>query len=408
MAQNYCRSFFNTLDIYHKTFPLRIFGKENYKTKSGSILGIFAIIVIIAFSGIFLLDLFMRKNVMVVYNRNSSQIPEIDLTNTAIMFIVTDKLGKKIPMEGVYNLEVKLLEYTQDEKINRRLISSDIKFETCNYKKHSSEFGDMLTTLQYNEFFCISPGEQKKKLYGKLGDWPNGFSLLGIYVNRCDPKKEKCKNNQEIDFLLSDFVVGMVYWSYNIDHYNYQSPNLLKIENNGVFPMSYSLLKCYFYNLVQVLYETDHGFIFENKSKKDFYQFESQTVDVNMPGITTDSNFASNSTLGYILFKCSENVSFYYRSYGKVQNVLADIGGLIKAVLIISKLIYDFFTRKFIIYELANRFFEISNEKAEILVENKKKLFLKHNKKKELEFKSFSVSNPRIANNEYNSSKVNL
>ena len=363
MDREPCNSILETLDIYNRNFPLRIFGKEKYSTKAGSILGIMSILGILAFSMFFLLELFARKSVMIVYNKNTNFFPVINLTNAAFMVAVTDKTGIKLPVEGVYNLEIKMMHYYLDRgNIVNVFNSTNIEFELCNEEKHDETYNEIFKTIQYPSFYCVAIGRQNKTLYGKLGDFPNGFSLLGVYINRCNPKQQKCLDDNIVEHHLSDFVVGITYSSFNVDHYNFETPNTQKFENNGVFPMTLTLLKCYFYNLAQVIYETDYGLVFEQKQVKDFYEYESQTVDVNMPGTTNNFLFGSESTVGYILFKCSENVSFFYRSYGKAQAVIANIGGVIKAMLVLTKVTFNFFTRKCILVDLANSFFQFSNE----------------------------------------------
>jgi hypothetical protein len=265
--------------------------------------------------------------------------------------------------------------------------STKIEFEICNLEKHNETYPEIFKTTQHTAFYCVALAQQNKTLYGKLGDFPNGFSLLGVYVNRCNPEEQKCLDDSIIEEHLSDFVVGITYSSFTVDHYNYSIPNNRKFENNGVFPMSLSLLKCYFYNLAQVIYETDYGLVFEEKQTKVFYEFESQTVDINMPGMTTNAMFASEFTVGYILFKCAENVSFFYRSYGKAQAVIANIGGVINAMLVLSNIVFDFFTRKYILVDLANSFFRISDD-DEI---SGSKIFLKK--------KTFDNNNNNFKNN---------
>jgi len=280
----------------------------------------------------------------------------------AFMVAVTDKTGKKLPFKGVYDLEIKMMHYFLDTKnMQPGFNSTIIEYEPCNLEKHNETYSEILNKTPYNTMFCLALGQQNKTLYGKLGDFQNGFSLLGVYINRCNPKQQKCLNDSMIEHYLSDFVLGITYSSYTVDHFNYLTPNSPKLENNGVFPMSLSLLKCYFYNLAQIIYETDYGIIFEKKQVLDFYKFESQTVDVNMPG-TSNSIFSSEFTVGYILFKCSDNISLFNRSYGKAQAVIANIGGLINAILVVAKIIFDFFTRKFIMVDLANMFFGFSDQ----------------------------------------------
>jgi len=406
MSKNHFKSVLNVFDIFSINFHLRIFGEENYKSKSGTFLGFVTIVAIMAFSGIFIIELFMRKNFSIIYNTNTNLIPRIDLTNTPIMFFISDKQGKRIPKDGIYNIEVKLIKYPSD-KLSNKLIYSNIEFEQCNKEKHKL-FGEITTYPDFSENLCISPGKQEKILFGQWKDVQKGFSGLTFFINKCNPASEKCREESEIEKYLYDFVVGVYYNSYNIDHYNYNSPKVMKYQSNGNFAMSNTLLKYYYLNLSQVFYETDYGLIFEEKSLEDFYVFESQKIDINLQPKTSNSN-VSLYTLGNIILTCSENISFYHRSYGKAQTVIANIGGLIKIILILSKLLFEFFTRKILIVDLSNNFFKLSDvqEEKNDNKDNKQKLNSNLPITKEIINNNFAPNKLYIAKNERDRLRIN-
>ena len=255
--------FVDLFDIYGNSFNLRVFGQEKYKTIVGSIMGILSMMAIVSISAYFINDLFQRNSMTLIYNKDSSLIPVINLTDVPVLVVVTNKAGQWIDSKGVYNFDVKMLNYKTDLSIGKlHLNITPIEVEPCNLNTSFNNHQDLFEALPLTQYSCIQPGKYDKTLHGKFGDIANGFSLFAIFVNKCDPKIQICKNATYIDAILADSVLSITYLSYNIDHYNTTKPNSYNIVS-AIFPVSSSIIKSYCYNLAQIIYYTDYGFIFE-------------------------------------------------------------------------------------------------------------------------------------------------
>jgi hypothetical protein len=81
----------------------------------------------------------------------------------------------------------------------------------------------------------------------------------------------------------------------------------------------------YYYNLVT--YITDSGIIFENTDTINSYSLGSISVDTNMRG--------SDNIIFYLRLTLNKIQTFYSRRYSKLQDTLAKIGGINKAINIV-------------------------------------------------------------------------
>jgi hypothetical protein len=354
---NYGETFIQTFDIYGKSFNLHLFGKQTYKTAFGSLFGILSIMLMASVGFYFVVDLIQRKSLIIIYNEDSSRIPVNDLSNVPIMLLLGDYNSNILNPEGLFTFDVKMMNYKRITDSNGipkfGLEIVPIKLEKCDESKHLVDKAKYFSNLRVNSYFCIPPGKYNLTIYGKLGDMINGWSFLSIFLNRCNPKYEKCINDTIAENLLGNSALGLALLSNQVDHYNTTNPNNIKVET-AILPMSSSLIKNYYYNLRQVIYDTDYGFIFEDRQVEKFYTYYSQSLDVNLKNSglpTIGPNF------GYVMIKNSEAVSNYFRSYVKGQAVMANIGGIIKTIMLIAKIITDFLTRRMGFIDISNSIF---------------------------------------------------
>jgi hypothetical protein len=202
--------------------------------------------------------------------------------------------------------------------------------------------------------------------------------MLAFFLNKCNTKiGQKCLNDSYVENTLANTVLSIVYTSHSINHYNVTKPNEVKFETTR-FQMSSTLIKKHNLNLRQVIYETDYGILFEDRQKESFYTYFSQTVDVSLKpeGLPT-----IGPNIGCVAMKNADSISFYNRNYIKIQAVMANIGGIIKAVMIICKIITNLLTRKMIYLDIANRIFYFNfNDTNSINSNRNNTLKINHNR----------------------------
>jgi hypothetical protein len=136
------------------------------------------------------------------------------------------------------------------------------------------------------------------------------------------------------------------------------NPSSPKLENI-VVSMGSTIFKNYVYLVQSISYITDYGLVFEDQQKENFYKTKLYSVDLSL----SNENLAtSGSNVGFILFRNAETVGFYNRSFIKGQAVLANIGGVIKCIMVIAKFISNFWNRRMSYLNIFNKVFEFDKE----------------------------------------------
>lgn len=363
-------SFVEILDIYGHTFNLHIFGRGKYKTLTGSIFSLLSLSLIFSASVYFIINLFQKKSLTVIFNDDYNSITINNLTQIPLSFALGDYAGNPIATEGIYSLDVKFLTYkrvlSQDGTFKLSLEILPIEMEKCDIDKHFLDQKDWWRSFNMNYMLCIPPNKYNLTLQGKPRDVVNGWSSLNVYVNKCDMEKQKCLNSSLTDKALSNFVFITAFKSNSIDHYNTTNPFSNKIESTS-FRMSNSILKSYQLSLKQTKYKTDNGFILEENETLDFFVPDRIWMDVS---VTSLGELTKGQMMGKLIFENSLTVSNFYRTYLKAQAVMANIGGIIKAIIVISKIVSEFLTRRISFVEISNSVFEYKFENKNFLNKN--------------------------------------
>lgn len=144
-------TFVDIFDLYGHSFNLHIFRKEKYKTLIGSIMGFLSIMLIISVAIYFIIDLFERKSMTVIFNEDFTTIPINNLTNTPLMLALGDISGQIIEPQGLYSFDVKIMKYKYiklpDVSYRFGLELIPIQLEKCDLQKHFLDYGHMFQAL---------------------------------------------------------------------------------------------------------------------------------------------------------------------------------------------------------------------------------------------------------------------
>ena len=239
-------------------------------------------------------------------------------------------------------------------------------YGNCNNDTDTEGIGYLINFDYYEQSACIRTFyDHQKKQYFKTGEagfrWPvieKGCShpektYYGIIIQRCDEAPSilksqgpECKTPDEITEELN--LVGLKYQI--IDHYadmlNYEIPfikyfnEITSAITNGIFIINHL-------NFNPASMVTHNGIFFDNIVEERSYvltQNEKHTVEQsNMP-----KGMSTNGCLIGIYFWMQNELQYYERNYDRLQDVLADIGGINSIVLTFASSI-NLFANYFII-----------------------------------------------------------
>jgi hypothetical protein len=353
--------FINWFDIYGKQFNINVSGNQKVKTLAGSLIGFFSIFAIVSFCLFQLIEVLNKDVVSVIYNESLTKTPINNLTDIPIMFKVTDVTAKYIPPQGLYSFDAFMYIYEglndSQDKSTGSTRAIPITIQPCDRNKHLGPYKNLFEKLDVENYHCIPREKHNLTIYGHYGDLINGFSELDIYISKCvNTTSEICLDEETINQKTSRLFLILAHVSNQIDHYNYTKPNQLKVQSVGLTFTSY-IIKRYIYYLMPIIYETDYGFLFEDKQYENFFtvNFESIVWDIDPKPAQI---LIKKPQLASIHIKNSETSGTYSRSYVKFSNFIASLGGVIKFILTFCEILNYLITRNVALEKVINFIFK--------------------------------------------------
>ncbi len=227
----------------------------------------------------------------------------------------------------------------------------------------------------------------------------------GVYIIKCQNvsyRNKICKNKNEILNEINKLLrVKFTIIDNNFDITLYKNPvqtYLLEITNH----LTGNTITCNNLNFVPVNILSNDGFIFNTNKLIESFRF-----DLNEK-LLYDKN-EDNSVLSSFYFIMGNKVEIYMRTYPKIQDALANIGGISKAILmfcfIINYIINDYTINK----DINEHYFAIKkeNEEKRKLSKNYIQVNMKYKEKnnKNTSDVSRERSNDKILNDKNNKKK---
>jgi hypothetical protein len=321
---------YEMLDAFGTRFTFNAFTKPFFKSVYGAFLTIFTFIMVMIFSLILGSDFYFRQNPHVT---NQGWIdpnkPWARLTNLSFF-------AWKISLE---NVEANILTTVYP---NLYYISQfkgqDFKFLTLNFINCTKSDNPVMRS--YADFFCIDTsnsniqnlilGSEDKDNYGMLS---LGFNICNdsIPYNKSEPSCSSKKSLKPISFT---FLTQDV--TFNPE--SFEKPIALSLSNYD-FQLDINLQKKDTITFREVYIQDDRGWMLKSINSTSFLSFDSFSTeysyvsDEDLFGLGTQlpSNF-------YVLqVKISRKFISYNRSYMKLQDVGAILGGILSFFVMIFR-----------------------------------------------------------------------
>jgi hypothetical protein len=237
-----------------------------------------------------------------------------------------------------------------------------IKQEKCDYSKHFGEYRSYFEMWKTEDHYCHIPNENDLNLVNQFGGNID-YNFIAHYFVKCTNdtslNKTNCKPQEEIDITLQNVFTSFKFLEYSLDHNNPISAGsiYMKSETN---PLSSSLSTRLWFYITNVEYYSDVGFLFEDRKKDSYFYYSKPVYTYNLGECTLAHCF------GEIVITLDSKYEKYTKIYSKLQNFLADVGGILKGVLFCAKTISYFFNTKIYNHELITSIFKIDTESKTI------------------------------------------
>ena len=347
--------FIKKFDFLGKQVSLFSFGEYKKKTLFGSFMSLVFFISILILSILFIYQWLTGENLSLNFNRYTIyENTSYTFNLTTLAFLTNFKLNDDFNLSFYYKNEL--------EEITK------INFTVCNPNQ------DENTKILYcfNDNFLINFNnvfEFNILFYSEI--------IMNITSNNIFNNETKFNHFQKNSPKITFFFENPFY-----EHSNRKNPiKKIGIQFSAIFPLN--LVTSYNYSFIYSQYNTDDGYIFNNK--KIYHSFFLN----QLPFIHSFNINEKTDYFGFMSLNLSPyNAEKYYRKYNKLAQVVSEIGGIITLLKIIFESIVDIFTFKLFFYNMLYNVIQIENNENN----NKKNMKIQNSSKN----KSININNMTV------------
>ena len=330
-------------DIISPEVGFYINGSKFFKSFIGTFFSL--ILFLLTLIGIIILgkDLFNKENPKLVISQEIIKDVSISMNDLYLHFTVQDINGNFLKNINDYFSFVVFKSIMKNQKIEK-MGYENITVNNCNYDYFkNSPVSNRSSEIDISITFCIQDPSKNLNLVNEH-DSPNSENIV-LFMEFCDSNINKCPN--DLDFLKNFFIFRLFTLNSIEDNSDYKNPikyiftQITSFSSIGTFKMiSLDFLRKY--------YNTDVGWLIKDFKEISYLNLEKRTDQLYLT-IPTQVNTAFRIHLGAPQLK-----TITFRSYSKIQNLVADIGGLINGLIILIRFTVQPYLKHLFRLELIN------------------------------------------------------
>jgi hypothetical protein len=356
------KDIFSSLDFISPQPSFKIKKGNRLKNALSGIFSLIAFLLILSITIYSIHQMFTRSTSTVILNTIPDSHQKQNLSELPFMIGLINNLGQIIQDdESVYVIKSEVWQIYNNNTnpmMQQMVKRASIILEKCDINKHFGEYKKYFQKTPYiNYHYCTDPNKNNMTIFRPFSTNSNFIiHAIGTCNNKTSNGKI-CKDQKTIETILSNIFISHVYLEFSIDHKNISYPGSLSLRSD-LLPASSSLFTRYWYSYKNIEYLSDLGYIFEDNYVKKYFQVSrpSQTVSL----IT--QNTILTGTFINIFLSMDHEYHRYQRSFMKLQNLVASVGGIIKGVWILFQTLLYFFNLDNYYHELIQSLFIISKE----------------------------------------------
>ncbi len=325
-----------------KQFNFNIEGGK-FKTFAGGFVSIFITLGVLTLAWYFGRDIYLRESPKFFKERTLRDYPpwEFNLTNDNMFLAYRLKYGNKTvddmsEVEHIFRYKEKLFNNKTQEFITNIYLKKPVK---CQIGRHVPK--EVIERELVKEFFCV---DEDMSLGGP--DSVGSFTRAYFYLKFCNKDTEqrhniKCKSKKELEKKYKDQKLFVEFYYQS----NLVSPNTFKIPYKKAHYMIESGLDIFskkalyqwvYYSKAEM--NTDAGLVFDDMKSEFFIEFD----DIRLTHEPANEDFNRDFFFKMMIFM-SRHYTTYTRSYIKVPQILAMLGGFVNVSMIFINYLYGFY-----------------------------------------------------------------
>jgi len=336
-------NFLCQVDIFGKEINLQINKYPVYKTPVGGVVTLFIGVLTLVAIWFFGKDIIEKEHPSVITKKLSlPEWPFIRLYNKDFFFgvRVEDNVGGFLTNPKYFEVWFMYEYYTKNMTtksldLNKQILTPGVPCNTSNVDNET------LVRESLDTFYCFNFDSENITVGG---DWPlDNIGYIDYFIKKCDKKTEErynitCATDKEYttDNNYGDkFYAGLKYSNYIVN------PSSLDKAVNRDFIYTFQSLSRKIRKQNRVFYttsvlETDKGWLFEEKVYEKYTTVEKNSID--FMDVSSEDNYVFEGPV-YLTNLQNYNI----RNYPKVQDIAANVGGIMSIVFAIFKFVYGFY-----------------------------------------------------------------
>ena len=356
-------NFLSSLDSFGKTFDLTFDHKKQYRSSAGGIFTILTYLLVLSTIWIFGKELIYKvKPILVTQIQASAARPNLTLKlNTA--FTIEDRLGVYIPDYSKYvtiNAFKTNITWSLPGGLGVPLINiTNIAGNLCTPQNFSGDLQSGFSSNNLNFAQCFNLSHQ-------LGGYQNTIYLvyLTVELTRCKNStsytdiqsvSQTCASNYEIDTFLkrSDIQMTAYYEQISFDPKNHLIP-VTKYLGEDYFAIDPEVCKVNEFFFQEFIINDDDEWLFSNNITNVFQQIDYKKKSFYFKGNNSDTCLIKNNIFA------SEFTTTNHRTYIKVVDVMAQLGGILKIIFLGLDVILAYLYSRKMNESIINNIFKIN------------------------------------------------
>ena len=361
-SSNMIDNFFKSFDLFGKQYSFQERNKKNYNTIVGGVLTSILLICVSVIGFMIGKEIYERQTPIVVssYSIITPQETDIKLIDVPIILTFHNYDGSAVKdINGILDFESVVFDNSHKFEITIKAYEGFVNCEHEKFGQHKDwvektvkeavDQGHTPKCLNINDSFHF------KNSYGS----PDG-TFLNYQIKMCDSTKKGRNCNPDVINLTSQIYVHLRTLNSYVDPKDYSNPVKYYLESN-MEQVGNQFLKRTFLRYSQNTLITDSGWIFENKSHQKYISLKDTKQSINP---TYD---------GYMYWITLESPSIIIssiRSYLKIQEFFAKVGGLYNALFIVL----SFITSDYLKFSFLKHIYTIFKNTEKISISNVPKI----------------------------------
>jgi hypothetical protein len=375
--------YFKSIDIFGNSFSFTTFQQDKYKTTVGGFFSLICIVIAIVFSFLFGKDFFYRTNPKV---RSQKVIPEfaekINLTRDvlALPWRIEDDAGKPMNFDGLIYPKLSYYFYNYNEQ-NQLALTKKIYFNLTKCSEENVKFPQLYKQLNLSNYYCFD-WEASDQKYTFGGFWDASFAhYFEINFDFCKERQYiKSNNCTSIEKLKSYFssdnpwYFSAFYPQFTFSNEDLETP-LKLVFKNYYYQFNLNSQKTDRWKFKQVILDDDQGWILPSNKNTSVISYDRIDNDFSLVLDDDLTKEGSKSTFYKTVFYLEKDFDIFNRSFMKVQDLAAVVGGFLKIILVIFGFISSLFNKNFrkihLFYEMFECDFLLNEAKDQDNTNNK-------------------------------------